>query len=92
MTDEKKQSIPHTVRLDARKKLLVTGVRQVGDFNGQTVVLFADGMCLQVNGEELRLDRLDPETGEAAISGTVSGLFYTSDRPKAKGIAAKLFR
>ncbi|MBQ6864296.1 MAG: YabP/YqfC family sporulation protein [Clostridia bacterium] len=92
MTEDLKRLAPHGIRLDDKKHLTVTGVRQIGDFNEQTVVLFiADGR-LKVSGENLSLDKLDPDMGEAQISGNVTALQYSDNQPRAKSIAAKLFR
>lgn len=92
MTEDLKRLAPNGIRLDDKKHLTVTGVRQIGDFNEQTVVLFiADGR-LKVSGENLSLDKLDPDMGEAQISGNVTALQYSDNQPRAKSIAAKLFR
>ena len=92
MTEDLKRLAPHGIRLEDKKHLTVTGVRQIGDFNEQTVVLFiADGR-LKVSGENLSLDKLDPDMGEAQISGNVTALQYSDNQPRAKSIAAKLFR
>lgn len=92
MTEDLKRLAPHGIRLDDKKHLTVTGVRQIGDFNEQTVVLFiADGR-LKVSGENLSLDKLDPDMGEAQISGNVTALQYSDNQPRAKSFAAKLFR
>ncbi len=92
MTEDLKRIKTHVVHIEERKKMFVTGVRQIGDFNEQNVVLYLQDGRLQIKGESLCLDRLDPDSGEAEINGNIASVQYTNNQPKAKSLAAKLFR
>ena len=90
MDDTKK--LPHFMQLTERSRLVVSGVREVGNFDEQTIRLFVNDFCLTVSGKDLKLERLSVETGDAEISGFVTGLQYTQALPKARGLLAKVLR
>ena len=59
-----------------RKLLKVTGVKTVSEFDEKSVVLELEAGTLVVSGSGMTVSRLDVESGEVEISGTVSGMNY----------------
>ena len=47
---------------------------------------------LTVRGKGLHISRLNTETGELNITGTVAAIAYTDDRNKTGGFISRLFR
>lgn len=83
--------LPHCLTLDERKKLSVSGVEEVVNFDeGQVSVQTVQGLLL-VRGENLRVDKLEKSTGELTISGLVTDLAYEETGP-GTGFWSKLFR
>lgn len=80
---------PHTLTLDARKKLTVTGITEVESFDEQMVVLHTADGTLVVRGTGLQLQRLDPEGGHVHVDGTVGALTY--EERAAGGFFSRLF-
>lgn len=91
---EEKRSIkaPHNVILEDRKRLTVTGVSDVDSFDEQTVVVYTDMGELTLRGNGLHISRLNTETGELNITGTVYAMIYTDERTKSGGMFSRLFR
>ena len=82
---------PHTLLLEERKKLTVTGVTDVDSFAEDGMVIYTGQGQLSLRGSGLRIDRLDTETGELTVTGSVFALAYTDERPKG-GAWKRLFR
>ena len=82
----------HTLHLDGREKIKITGVENVDSFEESCVVLqTADGI-LTVDGEDLHITRLEVEQGELEMEGLVYGFYYTAEtggRGKARGNGRK---
>lgn len=94
VTEEKlkqNKTMPHSVILDNREKLTLTGVADVDSFDEQTIILRTSMGELTVRGERLHISRLNTETGELNITGRISALGYTDDRVKS-GIFGRMFR
>ncbi len=93
VTDEKKRiKMPHSVTIEDRGKMTVTGVSDVDSFDEQTMIVYTDLGELTVRGKGLHISRLNTETGELNITGTVSAIAYTDDRTKSTGFLNRLFR
>lgn len=74
--------LPHKLTLDERKKLTLTGAREVLHFDEELVELDTARGNLVIQGSELRLKCLSLEDGAVVIQGNISALLY--DEPKQK--------
>ena len=74
----------HILTLVARKTLKLNGVKQILSFDDQSVLFSTSCGEMEVVGEELSVDLLDLDNGNASVSGTISGLNYITERPKKK--------
>ncbi len=93
MTDEKKiPRLPHSVIMEDRHKLSVSGVTDIDSFDEQTVIAITDMGELTVRGWNLHITKLNLEQSELLIDGEISSLTYTDTRPQAKGFFAKVLR
>ena len=93
MTDEKKMpKLPHSVIMEDRRKLSVTGVADVDSFDEQTIIAHTDLGELTIRGWNLHITRLNLEQTELLVDGEISSLTYTDTRPQAKGFFAKVLR
>ena len=83
----------HTVHLEDRSILSVSGVKDVGSFNDREVCLTTDAGALVIEGAELHITRLDLESGQVTVEGEVCALVYEEDMPERKqGLFSRLFR
>ena len=72
---ELQQAIPHSLTLNQRSKLTVTGVEDVAEFDDNTVILRTVMGPLILQGQDLKLKALSPE-GTVTVEGTLSALQY----------------
>ena len=89
--DKVKQKKPHSMILENRNFLSLSGVLDVGSFDEQSVVIYTDFGELNIKGSTLHINKLSLETGEVSIDGNIVSLIYTENRP-AGGLLTKLFR
>ena len=80
---------PHSLILDNRKKLSLTGVEDVSGFNEETVSLKTTAGDLIVKGSGLHISRLDLDTGDVEIEGVINLLNYTDSKTD-KGFIQRL--
>ena len=81
----------HTVTLNDRKRLSITGVEDVDCFNEQIVVLQTPLGTLTVTGAGLNVSQLNVEDGRVSVEGEVDALEYTGGRRKG-GVLGRLFK
>lgn len=82
---------PHSVILEERTKLTVTGVDEVLSFDEGEVTMRTSRGSLIVRGSELHVGKLAIDTGELGIDGTVSELLYEDEQQRGEGFWARLF-
>ena len=80
MADKLLPALPHSLTLQQRGKLTMTGVTEVLSFDELAVVVRTEMGNLVVQGRDLRLKALSPDGGNVAIEGTVSALAYEEPR------------
>lgn len=73
-------SKPHSLILDNRKKLSLTGVEDVVGFNDEGVNLTTQLGDLVVHGSALHISKLNLDSGEVEIEGVVNSLQYTESK------------
>ena len=78
MEDAKK--LPHSLSMEERSRLTLTGAREVLHFEEEQVELSTDLGVLTVLGRSLRLKCLSLEEGRLIIEGQISVLAY--EEPK----------
>lgn len=87
-----KLMISHNITLKDRKLLTVSGVTDVDSFDDVEIIAYTDAGELTVRGEQLKINRLNTETGELNVEGVISSLSYLNERPQAKSFFARVFR
>ena len=84
--------IPQNIIIENRLRMSVTGVQDVENFDDSSVTLYTNRGLLTVRGTALHVERLNLETGELAIEGTIDGLDYSEDTHVSGGFWSRLFR
>ena len=66
----------HTLSMENRDKLSLTGVEDVSGFDESLVVLTTSMGELTVRGEGLHIERIDLDSGQLEVRGKVQELSY----------------
>ena len=81
----------HTLVLENRRRLSITGAQDVSGFNEETASVKTTAGALIIKGSGLHIDKLNLETGDVTVEGTVNSLQYLGSG-EAKSRFSKLFR
>ena len=80
----------HSLSLEGRNRLSISGVEDVAAFDESAVILSTSQGELNIRGEDLHIDRIDLESGRLEVHGHVCELSY--DEPvQSGGLWARLF-
>ena len=92
MHDERqKTKIPHSVIIENRASISFTGVKDMGSFDEQAVVLVTEYGEIHLRGSKLHINKLSLETNEVDIDGEIEAVIYTQNK-QSGGLFNKLFR
>lgn len=91
MEQQPMQKKAHSVLLENREKLTLTGVSDVECFSDGNLVIQTDYGQIDVRGENLQVTKLSLETGDLVAEGAVDSLNYTVSL-KSGGLFSKVFR
>lgn len=89
--EKAKNPKPHSIILEDRKKLSVSGVEDVESFDERQIILLTHQGSLILRGEELHIDRLSLETGELSVTGLITDLGY-EETAHSGSLWSKLFK
>lgn len=91
--EENRKSLqrPHSIIMEERKKLSVSGVEDVESFDDTQIVMRTVSGDLIIRGSELQIDKLSLDTGDVNVMGTISELSY-EETISSGSLWSKLFR
>ena len=69
----------HNLILENRKRLTLTGVSSVDNFDDNSVTLKTNLGTLTLRGENLNITEFSVNTGEAAVTRNIFAIVYTND-------------
>jgi sporulation protein YabP len=84
--------LPHKLVLEGRKKLSISGVREVESFDDTAVVLQTNKGTMIIRGEGLHLQMLSLDGGQVSVDGLVDSIQYENDVQSAGSFFSRLFR
>ena len=82
---ENKQKKPpqnHTVNMENRSKVVITGVTDTDKFTENSVLLYTRMGELIIKGRGLRVTLLSVESGDMAVEGDIDGIIYGDSQVK----------
>ena len=85
------RDVPQNIIIENRSRMSISGVSDVENFDENIVQLSTNRGLLTVKGTGLHIERLNLETGELAVEGSVDGLEY-SDNIVNGGFWSRLFK
>lgn len=82
----------HSVILEGRARLSVSGVEDVESFDEDNVLVMTTRGTLNIKGTGLRIDKLSLDHGELSLEGDVYSLQYEDNVRRGEGLWQRLFR
>jgi sporulation protein YabP len=84
------EKMPHSLKLEERKRLTMTGVTEVLRFEDTAVVLRTVLGTMLIEGQQLKLKTLSLEGGQVAVDGQIFALVY--EEPREDSLWQRLWR
>ncbi|MGN0183309.1 MAG: sporulation protein YabP [Candidatus Ornithomonoglobus sp.] len=81
----------HSLMLEDRSKMTLSGVKEVTAFSDSSVTLKTMLGLLLIQGKGLNISRLNTDTGELNVNGEINIMRYSKDK-SSRGFFEGLFR
>lgn len=85
----------HSISLNERKNLIITGVKKIDSFDDEEFLLETNMGYVVIKGQDLEIIKLDTFQGNVSIKGRVNSLTYmesSNKKEKEDSIFSKLFK
>lgn len=95
MEEKTRQRRSHSVNMQDRSRLELTGITDVVSFDLNKVILESDYGAITIKGNNLHVSRLSIEKGELDIDGTIQAMEYSqtgSFSGKGESLVSRLFK
>lgn len=86
-----KQALPHSLSMQDRKKMAVSGVNEVVNFDENQVTISTTMGTLVIRGSSLHVDQLSLDSGELRLTGRIDIVEY-DDSVVSGGFLRRLFQ
>lgn len=80
------------IMLNNRKVLSLTGVKDVGKFDEQNIMVFTTQGKLKVSGNNLKIGKLSTESGQLELNGNINSIVYVDLKDIGGGFFKNLFK
>lgn len=80
------------VIIESRKKLNISGVKDVSSFDDETILLDTVFGKMTVKGEDLHIESFNTVTGDIVANGKIHAVVYMSDVKNSGGFFSRLLR
>lgn len=82
---------PHCISLENRENLVLSGIKEVDNYDENAINLCTEMGRLIVKGRNLNIKKLNLEFGDLEVDGEISSLVYSSEKSNG-GIFSRLFK
>lgn len=86
----------HSISINERKNIVVTGVKKIDSFDNEEFLMETNMGYMVIKGEELEIVKLDTYQGNVSIKGHINSLNYmesaNNKKEKEESIFNKLFK
>lgn len=90
MSEEKNQLL-HSVIIEKRRKINMSGVQEVKGCDEESAVLITSEGTLSIKGEELNIISFSRSSGELLMEGEITALVYSGD-DRGKGLLRRILK
>ena len=84
--------INQIIKLENRKSLLVTGVKNVKSFDSNEFILDTRLGTLEVEGKDLVLGKMDLTNEEVSIKGKINSIEFNDKENKKESLVKRFFK
>lgn len=73
--------VKHDVFIKSRQRVEMSGIIDVSSFGEDEIIVQSGAFGVSIEGENLKIERFNSESGELVLNGLINGLFYYSKNP-----------
>lgn len=95
LEDKVKQKRAHSVQMENRNKMIMTGITDVVSFDLNKVILQSDYGVITIKGDNLHVNKLSVDKGELDVDGVIASFDYSelnTYSAKGESIFNRLFK
>ncbi len=95
LEDKVKQKRAHSVQMENRNKMIMTGITDVVSFDLNKVILQSDYGVITIKGDNLHVNKLSVDKGELDVDGVITAFEYSelsTYSAKGESIFNRLFK
>ncbi len=89
---EENVSTVQNVIIENRKKLNISGVKEISSFDDETILLDTALGKMTIKGEALHIESFNTNTGDLSATGKIFAVVYMSDVKSTGGFLSRLLR
>lgn len=82
----------HNVIIENRKRLNISGVKDVINFDDETILIDTHFGKITIKGEGLHIESFNTQTGDLSAEGQIHAVVYMSDVKNSTGFFSRLFK
>lgn len=85
----------HSVTINERKNIVITGVKKIENFDNEEFLLETNMGFINIKGTDLEIIKLDTYQGNVSIKGKVNSFSYKetiNKKEKEESVFSKLFK
>ena len=94
MPEEKKGSMRHSIYIEERQRISISGVLDVLSFDEENIYAETELGMLHIAGTSLHVNKLNLDLGDLAVDGEIAGVEYSDtsfSKPK-ESLMSRLFK
>lgn len=94
-TEISSTSFNHTITINDRKNILITGIKKIDSFDNEEFLLETNMGYIVIKGNDLEIIKLDTYQGNVSIKGSINSLNYVENlnkKEKEDSVFGKLFK
>ena len=88
--DRARPELSHRIMLEEREQLVISGGEEVESFDESTIYLTTAQGALEIQGDELHIEKLSLDGGDLKVEGRVNALIYGEENRSRGGLRARL--
>lgn len=88
---ESNAALMHDMIIEGRKKVTMTGIKDVESFDEESIVAESECGVVTINGSNLKISRLSVDSGDMVVDGDINSVAY-SEGKSAGSFFSKVFR
>ena len=90
--NEKEMGMPHTLFMENRKNITLTGVKEIISFDDECVSLITVMGKAVIRGKDIRIENFGTESGDMEIEGKFDAVVYLNESSSKGGVLGRLFK